>query len=576
MKIFLYFVRTYPWHTFIMVLCLVLAGFAGGLGFSAVPVLLGIATGETDPADRTPLEEAVLAALAAVHLEPTIGVLLAIIATAFGVKAVLVLLSKARVGYTVAHTATDLRIDLLRSLMSARWTYYTRQPVGAISNAMATEADRASQAYFFLAQMCAHLAEALIYIGIAFTMSWRATLVAMLGGAFSLLLLNALVRMAMRAGRRQTALLKSLLGRLNDGLQAVKMLKSMARESLIGPLLEDDTRRLNRQLKRRVFSKEALMAMQEPILVLFVCSYVYVAIVMWEMPINSLLVLVFLLVQVIRSLNKVQRKYQFMVTEGSALWSIRGMIDDAREHEEPTSGTAAPSLDRGISLEGVSIDYDGQRVLDDLSLTAPAGQVTAIVGDSGSGKTTLVDLITGLVRPDRGQVCIDGVPLADLDLVRWRQMIGYVPQEMLVLHDSVRVNVTLGDPDIGASEVETALRDAGAWGFVSNLPEGVESSMGEHGALFSGGQRQRIAIARALVHRPKLLLLDEATTALDPESAAAVWETVAQLRGKATVIAISHQPALTGFADRVYRIENGRPVEESPGADRRDGRRVVA
>jgi ATP-binding cassette subfamily C protein len=382
--------------------------------------------------------------------------------------------------------------------------------------------------------------------------------------------------MAMRAGRRQTALLKSLLGRLNDGLQAVKLLKSMARESLIGPLLEDDTRRLNRQLKRRVFSKEALMAMQEPILVLFVCSYVYVAVVMWKMPINSLLVLVFLLVQVIRSLNKIQRKYQLMITEGSALWSIREMIEDARAHEEPPSGATQPTLERAIALEGVSIGYDGQSVLDDLSLTAPVGKITAIIGDSGSGKTTLVDLITGLVRPDRGRVCIDGVPLDDLDLMSWRHMIGYVPQEMLVLHDSIRANVTLGDPGLGTSEVESALRDAGAWGFVSSLPEGVESSMGERGSLFSGGQRQRIAIARALVHRPKLLLLDEATAALDPQSEAEVWETVSQLRGKATVIAISHQPALTGVADRVYRIESGRAVEVSLGAEGNDGRRVVA
>ena len=139
-------------------------------------------------------------------------------------------------------------------------------------------------------------------------------------------------------------------------------------------------------------------------------------------------------------------------------------------------------------------------------------------------------------------------------------MIGYVPQEILVLHDSVRVNVTLGDPDLSDADVERALQEAGALEFVSRLPEGLATSMGERGTLFSGGQRQRIAIARALVHRPKLLILDEATAALDPVTEAGVWEAVERLRGKTTVVAISHQPALAGVADHMYRIEDLRAV----------------
>jgi ATP-binding cassette subfamily C protein len=200
---------------------------------------------------------------------------------------------------------------------------------------------------------------------------------------------------------------------------------------------------------------------------------------------------------------------------------------------------------------------DSALVLDNLSLSIPVGKVTAFVGESGAGKTTAADLVTGLIRPDAGEVYVDGVPLSELDLRRWRQLIGYVPQEMLMLHDSVEKNVSLGDPVVTADQVEQALRDAGAWDFVSALPGGIECSVGERGARLSGGQRQRIAIARALVHGAKLLILDEATAALDPKNEAAVWATIERLRGRTTVIAISHQPALAGVADRIYRLADG-------------------
>ena len=131
-----------------------------------------------------------------------------------------------------------------------------------------------------------------------------------------------------------------------------------------------------------------------------------------------------------------------------------------------------------------------------------------------------------------------------------------------MLHDTVARNVSLGDAAIVDTDIESALRDAGAWDFVSALPGGLDASVGERGSLLSGGQRQRIAIARALVHGAKLLILDEATAALDPQSEAGVWSAVQRLRGRTTVLAISHQPALTGVADRIYRMRAGTVVRE--------------
>jgi ATP-binding cassette subfamily C protein len=163
---------------------------------------------------------------------------------------------------------------------------------------------------------------------------------------------------------------------------------------------------------------------------------------------------------------------------------------------------------------------------------------------------------------------VDGVPLQAVERVAWRRALGYVPQENLLLHDSVLVNVTLADPSLGPADAERALRAAGAWEFVARLPEGLASSVGERGSLLSGGQRQRILIARALVRRPQLLILDEATSALDPTTAAALAETLRSLKGEVTILAISHQPDLVEAADRVYQLEKGRAVlvDEPQGA----------
>jgi ATP-binding cassette subfamily C protein len=169
-----------------------------------------------------------------------------------------------------------------------------------------------------------------------------------------------------------------------------------------------------------------------------------------------------------------------------------------------------------------------------------------------------MDLVVGLYQPWQGNIYIDGVPLSDIDLIAWRTMIGYVPQEMLLFHDSIYRNVTLGDDEISREAVAEALQAAGAADFVNALPQGMSTVIGERGAKLSGGQRQRIAIARALVRKPRLLVLDEVTTALDPATEAEICATLRSLSGSVTVLSISHQPAMTSVADMVYRIEDGR------------------
>ncbi len=576
MYLLLVFAQAYPYHSAIVLSCLLAAAVFEGMSFSSLLPLLTIAVkGQTAAQTSEPLswlEQNVSKGLAAFGLQPHIGTLCLVIVGGLALKAVFILLAQRQVGYTVAHVATDLRLSLLRSLLAARWEYYTRQPVGGFANAFATEATRAAEAYLFGTMIVSLGIQTVLYAGLAFAVSWQATLAAAGFGVVLVAVLSRLVRMSRRAGARQTYLLKTLLGRLTDILSAVKPFKAMDRETLLSPLLEKGTRRLNKALRREVLSREALRALQEPLAMAALVTGLYLALSRWALSLDTLAVLVVLFERIFRSLNKVQRQYQRLAARESAYWSLRERVDQAhteREVARPGSlDTPVPRLSRALRFERVSLIYDTQPILDKVSFSIPAGRLTTLVGPSGSGKTSTIDLIVGLRRPQSGAIWIDNLQLDQINLPAWRRAVGYVPQETLLLHDSVLFNVTLGDPTLTRSEVEAALRAAGAWDFVSRLADGVDTLVGERGSRLSGGQRQRVAIARALVHQPQLLILDEATTALDPDSEAAICATVQHLRGHMTVLAISHQSALLEAADRVYHLEGGRIERLRQGLER--------
>jgi ATP-binding cassette subfamily C protein len=341
-------------------------------------------------------------------------------------------------------------------------------------------------------------------------------------------------------------------------LQSIKPLKAMARENASDLLLEKKTKRLNKALQKQVLNKELLKAFHEILMTVFLAAGLYILLIHWQMSLASVMVLAYLVSRLLKRLNKVQERYQEMIIFESAYWSLKDTIKTVKREFEKPGGDLAPELKQAIRMEKVNFAYDDDSVLRDVSLNIPVGQITSIIGPSGSGKTTLVDLVTGLLRPQHGDVWLDDVPLARVNLKSWRRMIGYIPQETILLHDTVLNNVILGDPALSVADAKDALQAAGAWEFVNRMPQAMQSIVGERGGKLSGGQRQRISIARALVHKPKLLILDEATSGLDPKSEAAVCETLKQLRGDLTILAISHQSALVEIADIAYRIMDGK------------------
>jgi len=550
------FAFAYPRRTAIMVGCLLLAGVAQGVSVSSLLPLLTLIAGDGS-ADTSPIGRAVASGLQFLHLPPTAGVLLALIVGGTALKAALVLLANRQIGDTVAHIATDLRDGLIRALLAARWEYFVHAPLGGFANAVALEATRAADAYLRAATMLTLGLQGVVYAAIACLLSWRAALLALALGVAMTALLHSLVRVSRKAGTRETRLAKSLLSRLTDVLRAIKPLKAMGREDLLAPLLEGETRGLHRAIELEVLSKAAMRALREPLIAIALAAGAYAAFALFDLPLATVIMLGLLCFRTLDTLGRMQSEYQDLATCESAFWSLRAMTREAEAAREVRRPGAAPVLRRGVRLAAVTFAYAEAPVLEAASLRLPAGELTVLTGPSGGGKTTVADLIVGLVEPQSGAVWIDDAPLTSLDTAQWRGAIGYVPQEALLLHDSVAANVTLGDADLTAADVDAALHAAGATDLVAALPAGVDSVVGERGLRLSGGQRQRIALARALVRRPALLILDEATTALDPESEAAICATLERLRGRVTILAICHHGRLIDRADRVLRVAGG-------------------
>lgn len=552
------YIMVFPRRSAFVLVALLIAGIAEGLSLTALLPLLSIAVGDSGSGSSdSDIGKFMERALQAIGIEPTLDAILIIIVGGMFFKGLVLLLANRQVGYTVAHVATALRLDLIEALLASRWQYYLRQPVGSLANSVATEAYRAANGFEHSVNVLALAIQVLVYAIVALFISWEATLASLVIGLFLLIALNRLVSATRRAGTKQTHLLRDLLTYLSDVLSSVKSLKAMARDNVADAILHEQTQHLEKATRKEVMNRAALTALQEPILAALTASGLYIALVVWELSLPEVMLMVFLLTRILGLLNKMQRRHQQLAAQESAYWALRKAAENARAAAERATGTQQPTLQKGITLHHVRFNYDRKVIFRDLNIEIPVNSFTAVMGPSGTGKSTLLDLLCGLTEPQSGEVRIDGISLHDVNLRQWRHMIGYVSQDTILLHDTVMNNILVGEPALTAADAERALRQAGAWDFVSALADGLQTVVGERGGLLSGGQRQRIAIARALAHKPVFLILDEPTSALDPESEQTICETLQKLSKDLTIIAVSHQPAVINAADRVFILSNG-------------------
>ncbi|MDF2094366.1 ABC transporter ATP-binding protein [Aquibaculum arenosum] len=542
-----------PW---LVLFCLFLASSAEGLSIAGALPLIALATDDGNE-EQSELSLIMADAFAWLGIDPTLEVLLLIIVGGIVGKALMTLVAMRLVGHAAATVSTELRRDLVDGLLKVRWSFFASQPVGRIASAMSNEATRAGRAYVSTATFIANTVQTLIYIILAFLIAWKIALGAVIVCTLIGIALHRFVRQSKRAGREQTKRTSEMIAYLTDGLSNVKPLKAMAKQAAFESMVDKKIVRLRRALRRQVNSQEWLKASQQILFILLLGVALWSALTFDAAGLGELLIIALVLVQTVNKIGRIQRDYQTAVNQGASHEALSELSTKVRESAESWQGTRTPAFERNCRFDKVCFSFGERAVLKDVSFDLARGSLTVLMGASGGGKTTITDLLLGLYWPDDGRILIDDVPLDEIDLDQWRSRIGYVAQELVLFHDSIAANVALGDPAIAEEEIVAALKTAGAWDFIEQLPEGIHATVGERGSRLSGGQRQRIALARALIGKPKLLILDEVTSALDPETEQEICQTLAALSEDHTIITITHRPQLLEIADQILELSDG-------------------
>ncbi|WP_017672020.1 ABC transporter ATP-binding protein [Blastomonas sp. AAP53] len=462
-----------------------------------------------------------------------------------------------------------LRQDCFEALLSAEWRWIAPHRPADLANLMLVEMSRVGLGVQSALALLAAIAAALAYLGAALIIAPGLTAIVLVSSGVILLALGRFNREAYALGQLQGTANRSLLQTLQDSIGSIKLAKvlgnerrhlSRVKDAIAGVRHAQLSFARNTSLSRAMFQVcgGALLAL-----------YVYLGLKLLAVPLPELLTLVIVFARLMPLLMNAQQHASRSINMLPAFAEVAEFLAASRAARQTdiASEPRPVPLSRAIELRDVRVSFPGreQPVLDGVSLTITAGQITAIMGPSGAGKSSLADVIISLVTPDAGQLLVDGKPVSGADRQGWMRSIAYMPQEIFLFPGTIRDNLLWASSSADDASLATALRRAAA-DFVLDLPDGLDTQIGQAGAGLSGGERQRIALARALLQQPQLLILDEATSALDAAAAARILEAVAALRGSTTVVLIGHTPAAAMIADQVLVMLNGRLVAAGPWA----------
>lgn len=456
-----------------------------------------------------------------------------------------------------------LRKRLHRVVTRAGWVQITRCRGSDLTHAMTGQVERVGNGTQLVLSLARDGMLMSVYLAVTLYVSPSVTALVVVAGLALMLVLGRRARAATRIGQAMTRVGGEAYRAVMEHLGSLKMAKSYGAEErsirLFGELA-DTVAATNLQAATAQADAKGRFDIGAGLLLGVV---LYMAIAVLNTPTAVILVLIFAFARVMPMVSGLGQEIQQLLNMLPDFAAVLALETRLAPLEEAGPVRLEPvRLRQAVRLDSVSFRYEeaAEPALASVSLTIPAGQTTAIVGPSGSGKSTLADLLLGLITPARGRVLVDEKPLTPELLPGWRDQIGYVPQDSFHFHDTVRANLLWARPEASEADLLEALEVAAA-GFVARLPQGLETVLGDRGVRLSGGERQRIALARALVRRPAMLILDEATSSLDSENERRVQDAIERLHGRLTILVITHRLTTVRRADSIHVLEAGRLVE---------------
>jgi subfamily B ATP-binding cassette protein MsbA len=462
----------------------------------------------------------------------------------------------------------DLRSRLFAHLLTLDMDFFQRTRAGQLISAMITEVDQTKTVITAsLLSLFQNLVVVATTLFILSQISIRLTLLTLAFVPFLVLGLQALVRRLRSHAQARARERGEITATVAERLGAIRLIRAYGEERREASRFHAQAERY----RKRVIRTQRFSSLTSPLTEVF--SGFLVILIIWAgtkpelvglpsaLAPESIIVFLMAALKLSSPLKSIASFPAAMaVTLASAERVFQFLDQPPTELDQPGEETAR--FEREIVFDEVCFRYgDGDLVLSDVSFRLPRGKIVALVGPSGAGKTTAADLLPRFHDPKGGQILMDGVPLTRLSRQSLRALMGIVSQDTVLLNDTVLANISYGSPGATREQVEAASRAANAASFISALPDGYETMLGERGTRLSGGQRQRIAIARALLRDPPILILDEATSALDTESERLVQQAIERLMRHRTVLVIAHRLATVRDADEIVVLDAGRVVQ---------------
>jgi ATP-binding cassette subfamily C protein len=465
----------------------------------------------------------------------------------------------------------DLRTKSFDAMLEARWEWLTTQKKSDMSNLLVTEIGRLGSALLYSVRFIVSAFSIAAYIIVAFSLSFPLTLAAMVLGGGLFFAMRRQHSLAHEQGKLLSDANRQVQQTVEEGLTGIKLIKILRSEARQSQLMLEIRSLLRKRSLQFTQLNAAMTVIFQILVALFMVMLLYIGVTSFELSLPTLLILVLIFSRLSPQIREVQSQINNILHSDSVLANYQNLMRAAGAAREETLSPilgAKIQFNKSIKLSGVSFSYSTRGIpsLCDINLEIPSRQTTAIMGTSGSGKSTLADLIMGLLTPDAGTIEIDGILLTDENRLNWRKSIAYMPQDVFLFHDTIRNNLLWADANATDDELDRALKFASA-DFVFDLPERLETVVGDAGQRLSGGEKQRIALARAMIQKPELIILDEATSALDLENEARIRDTIDKLHDAVTVIVIGHRLPTLENADQLIILENGRVKAAGKWAD---------